>query len=120
MGKVRFFVGKSGPHGLHGQDYGRTVEFEAERLGEYAENDRNQYGRVETLYRSEDGRLIVAWRSWSAWQGEFDHFGLEVVSEADLGPGGRYEWLGRQSGFSRAVSLDEALALQKKEGYDGL
>jgi hypothetical protein len=60
---------------------------------------------------------------WSRWQGEPNTYDLLEVTEADLGPNGRFEALGREAGFGRPLTLDEALnpwdGLTLGEGDDG-
>ena len=70
---------------------------------------------AEDLYITEDSRYIVhVTVEWPDEETEFDEcFVLEVGYE-DLCPGGRFRSLGRQAGIEPAVSLDEALALQKQ------
>lgn len=94
------------------QDNLRPVEFEgallASRWG-YTGDD-NTRGVAEFLYRTGDGRLIVYVEEWSRWQGEPNTYTLHEVSEDALEVGGEYEWLGREAGFGRPLTLDEALA----------
>jgi len=52
---------------------------------------------------------VVYVEDWSRWQGEPNHYSLCQVTEADLGVGGRFEALGREAGFGRPLTLDEAL-----------
>lgn len=98
------------------QDDRRPVEFVGEELAQRTEyglhrgNPTDTRGVTETLYRTEDGRLVVHVEDWSRWQGEPDHHSLVQVTEADLQPGGRFEALGREAGLGRSLTLDEALA----------
>ncbi|OGO41597.1 MAG: hypothetical protein A2Z04_06735 [Chloroflexi bacterium RBG_16_57_9] len=102
----------------HTQDTTREVEFMGEVLSHYtAYDDSNRSGGPtdtrgvsQTLYRAEDGRLIVYVEDWSHWQGEPSHYYLLAVDKDDLGVNGRFEELGRGAGFGRALTLDEALA----------
>ena len=98
-------------------DTRREVEFVGEELGrrtEYGEGRgggiTDTRGTTETLYRAEDGRLIVHVNDWSRWQGEPDILSLHHVTETDLQPGGQYELLGAGCGFGRPLTLDEGLS----------
>jgi hypothetical protein len=97
------------------QDSRRPVEFVGEQLAtrtEYGSGDHgltDTRGVTETLYKAEDGRFIVYVEDWSRWQGEPNHYSLREASAEDLGPGGRYEDLGREAGMGRPLTLDEAL-----------
>ena len=99
-------------------DNRRPVEFVGELLAtrtEYGNDHRSgnptdTRGITETLYRTEDGRLVVYVEKWSRWQGEPSHYSLYQVTEADLSVGGQYEDLGREAGFARPLTLDEVLA----------
>jgi len=99
------------------QDTRRPVTFTGEELGEYQEyglergNLTDTRGTTETLYRAEDGRLIVHSYEWSHWQGEPNTEFLTEVTEEDLRPGGRFEALGAVCGFGRPLTLDEALEI---------
>jgi len=93
------------------EDNLRPVKFRGEVLGRretYTGGDDTR-GVTETLYKTEDGRLIVYVEVWSRWQGEWDRSNLHKVTEADLGVGGEFELLGRQAGLGRPLTLDEAL-----------
>lgn len=95
----------------------REVEFVGEELArhtEYGYSDRtggltDTRGVTETLYKTEDGRLIVYIEDWSRWQGEPNHYSLVEVTEDDLGINGRFEALGNEAGFGRPLTLNEAL-----------
>ncbi|MFA5266041.1 MAG: hypothetical protein WC378_19640 [Opitutaceae bacterium] len=65
---------------------------------------------TETLYRTADDRLVVYVDDWSRWQGEPDTYSLHEVAQTDLQPGGLFESLGRECGFGRPLTLDEALS----------
>ena len=100
----------------HVEDDRREVVFEGEQLAQVMRYGTNKHGALtdtrgvtETLYRTSDGRLVVHVADWSRWQGEPNVERLERVSEADLQPGGRFERLGREAGFGRPLTLDEAL-----------
>jgi hypothetical protein len=66
-------------------------------------------GVTQTLYRAEDGRLVVHVKDWSNWQGEPNTYTLLPVTESALQPGGPFELLGAEAGFGRPLTLDEAL-----------
>jgi hypothetical protein len=89
----------------------RPVEFEAQELGRYGTltGDNDTRGIDQTLYKTEDGRLIVYNKDWSLWQGEPTTYSLHQVDEADLSPTGEFSDLGYESGFGRPLTLDEAL-----------
>jgi len=99
------------------QDRIREVEFVGERLGDYTEYGYSTRGGgltdtrgvTQTLYRTEDGRLVVYVKDWSHWQGEPNVYSLHEVSEEDLGVNGKYEDLGCEAGFGRPLTIDEAL-----------
>lgn len=99
------------------QEHLRPVEFVGEKLASRREytGDNDTRGVDETLYRCEDGRLVVYVEDWSRWQGEPDTYRLVPVVEADLGPNGRFEYLGQEAGMGRALTLDEALAADDGE-----
>ncbi|HOG46785.1 MAG TPA: hypothetical protein PLJ35_14770 [Anaerolineae bacterium] len=95
----------------------RPVEFVGELVAsrtEYGYSDRGYLsdtrGVDESLYRAEGGRLLVYTEDWSRWQGEPNHYTLREVTEADLAVGGDYEALGREAGFGRPLTIDEALS----------
>lgn len=92
-------------------DKRRLVEFVGERLGVYDTftGDDDTRGVRETLYKAEDGRLIVHVKDWSLWQNEPDTESLHKVTETDLQPNGRFNFLGAKCGFGRPLTLDEAL-----------
>ncbi|MCI0398824.1 MAG: hypothetical protein L0332_24265, partial [Chloroflexi bacterium] len=71
--------------------------------------DNDTRGVDQTLYRTEDGRLIVYTEEWTRWQGETSTYTLHEATEADLRPGGDLEMLGYECGFGRPLTLDEAL-----------
>lgn len=99
------------------QDNRREVQFVGEELAtrtEYGHSDKggitDTRGVTETLYRTEDGRLIVHVKDWSHWRGEPNHYSLHEITEADLQPGGQYDGLGTEAGFGRPLTLEEALS----------
>jgi len=99
------------------QDDTRQVEFVGEELATqrtYGLSDRtgnltDTRGVDETLYKTENERLVVHVKEWSHWQGEPNRYYLVEVSEDDLGVNGRFEALGAEAGFGRPLTLDEAL-----------
>lgn len=103
------------------QDDRWEVQFEGEELAQrtgygYDRGDlTDTRGVTQTLYRTEDGRLVVHVEDWSRWQGEPTTYTLLEVTEEDLGVGGRFEALGREAGFGRPLTLDEALACPEEE-----
>ena len=104
------------------QDDRRTVEFFGEEVGHlttYGYDSKrgaltDTRGTTETLYRTEDGRLVVHVKDWSQWQGEPNIESLHQITEADFEPGARYEALGAACGFGRPLTLDEALTLREE------
>ena len=97
------------------QDSTREAQFRGEELAQRTEygyhkgNITDTRGVTETLYRTDDGRLVVHIKDWSRWQGEPTTYSLLEVTEEDLGVGGRFEALGREAGLGRPLTLDEAL-----------
>jgi hypothetical protein len=99
------------------QDLTRPVEFIGEKLAsrtKYSysslmDSPTNARGVTETLYKTEDGRLVVHVKKWSRSPGEPTEHGLCKVTEEDLGVNGRFEALGRKAGYGRPLTLDEAL-----------
>jgi hypothetical protein len=118
MDTIKVFVG-SVVAGNSGQvnDARHPVTFEGEELArrtEYGEGRggvgiTDTRGVTETLYKTGDGRLIVHVEDWSRWQGEPTTESLHQATSADLGPNGCFEALGREAGFGRPLTLDEAL-----------
>ena len=107
------------------RDTTREVEFEGEQLAEYTEpgtdedgNPTDTRGHIERLYRAADGRLIVHVTDWSHWEGEPDISRLHEVTEADLSGRGRFTNLGREAGYGRPLTLDEALTPLDRLEYD--
>lgn len=99
-------------------DNRRDVEFVGEELAtrtEYGVGERggitDTRGVTETLYRADDGRLLIHAEDWSRWKGEPDTESLQEVTEADLSATGIYAALGAKAGLGRPLTLDEALNL---------
>ena len=97
-------------------DNRREVQFIGEEVASRTEYGLGRNGGItdtrgvtETLYRAEDGRLLVHVKDWSRWQGEPNTYSLHPVTEADLGPNGRFAALGAEAGYGRPLTLDEAL-----------
>jgi len=113
--KVRIGTVESGSGGIT-QDCTKEVQFTGEELGHNSEYGyeggrvTNSRGVVETLYKTEDGRLLVHVRDWSHWQGEPTRFSLVEVTEEELSPRGRFAFLGAEAGYGRPMTLDEALS----------
>ena len=107
------------------QDNTREVQFKGEELAartEYGYNDRtgsitDTRGTTETLYKTDDGRLVAHVEDWSRWQNEPTTYTLHEITEADLQPNGRFETLGTEAGFGRPLTLDEALAPAPSDVY---
>ncbi len=99
------------------QENTHEVEFVGELLAyenKLAYDDRrggltDTRGTTRTLYRTDKGKLVVHIHEWSRWQGEPDSYYLLEADEADLGPNGRFWMLGKQAGFGRPLTLEEAL-----------
>jgi len=97
-------------------DATREVQFTGEELAKLSTPGRSDRGDItdsrgvtETLYRAEDGRLVVHVKDWSQWQGEPTTYSLREVTDADLGANGEFEALGHEAGYGRPLTLDEAL-----------
>lgn len=98
-------------------DTRRDVQFVGEELASRTEYGEGRQGGItdsrgvtETLYKTDDDRLIVHVKDWSHWQGEPNEYSLREVTETDLQPNGQYELLGAKAGFGRPLTLGEALA----------
>lgn len=98
-------------------DTRQKVQFTGEKLGSYTEYGTDRHGRItdtrgttETLYRTEDGQLVVHIDDWSRWEGEPGSETLRRVREEDLHPGGPYTHLGAACGFGRPLTLVEAVS----------
>lgn len=104
-------------------DNRRDVVFVGEQLAERTEYGTGRdgvsitdtRGRTETLYRTDDGRLVVHIKDWSRWQGEPSTYSLRQVTEDDLGPTGDLAELGAEAGMGRPMTLDEALGESETE-----
>lgn len=98
-------------------DTRRPVEFAGEELGTYREYGEGRdgvgitdtRGVTETLYKAEDGRLIVHVKDWSNWQGEPTTESVHEVTAADLGATGQFSALGLECGYGRPLTLEEVL-----------
>jgi len=107
------------------QDLTREVEFEGEKLGEYREfgyderrgNLTDTRGVTETLYKTDDDRLVAHIKDWSQWQGEPTTYSLHEVTKDDLVGNGRFARLGREAGMGRPLTLAEVLAVDETGMY---
>jgi len=101
----------------HVRDDRRSVRFVGKALAHVELGDDGRVGRAgncgttQTLYQLPDGRLVVHSHYRTAWVGEPNTDRLVVVTEEDLGPTGRYRWLGARAGYDRDLTVDEALDL---------
>ena len=112
MDVIKLWIGSvKDVSGGHVVDSRRPVEFEAETVGSFRTltGDSDTRGVKQTLYRAVDGRLVVHVENWSRWQGEPTTTSLRQVNQADLDVNGEFEELGRECGFGRSLTLDEAL-----------
>jgi len=104
-------------HNGYSQDSRRVVEFSGVELGKRTEYDydagkgclTDTRGATETLYKAQDGRLIVHVDDWSRWQGEPSTERVHEIQESELQTGGQYELLGAECGFGQPLTLEEAL-----------
>jgi len=112
MDTITVHVGKIVATDNFTQDDTREVQFVGEKLATYKRfvDLGGTRGVAETLYRTEDGRLIVHVADWSQWVNEPNYYLLFEVTESDLQVGGRFEALGHEAGFGRPLTLDEALS----------
>ena len=94
------------------RDLTQMAEFTGEKIGSWCDGLDDSRGVEETLYKAEDGRLVVHVRQWSNWQGESTRYHLQPIEQADLEPGGSFEFLGAAAGMSRPMTLDEACAIE--------
>ncbi len=106
-------------------DNTREVEFVGESLASRTEYGLGRDGGItdsrgvtETLYKTEDGRLVVHVKDWSHWQSEPNTYTLHEVTEADLGANGQFEALDAEAGYGRPLTLDEALTPKGDEFVD--
>ena len=112
MEEITLYVGTvTAPRGFV-QDRRRPVVFRGEKVAElsWLTGNDDTRGVNQTLYRTEDGRLVVYVEEWSRWQGEPSRYRLYQVTEVDLDVGGEFEDLGREAGMARPLTLDEALS----------
>ena len=100
------------------QDKTRRVRFHGEKLGSYTEfkldpisrSLTDTRGATQTLYRTDDGRFLVHIEDWSRWNDEPTRYNLLEIEEEDLWTGGRFEFLGRKTGLTPPMSLEEYLS----------
>jgi len=83
------------------------VEFDGVKRGER----RIGVSDKEVLYKTSDGRFIVYTRMW---EGSVTTRKLHLVTKKDLVVGGKFEALGRELGFCKPLTLDEALGIKKE------
>jgi len=118
METVKLTIGsvQSSASGTATLDTTQDVEFQGELLAEHREpgtgrdgGPTDTRGTTTKLYRASDGRLIVHVKEWSHWQGEPTTWHLYQVTEGDLTGRGQFAPLGREAGYGRPLTLDEAL-----------
>jgi len=96
----------------------RKVEFVGEEVAtrtEWGISDKtggiiDTRGVDETLYKTDDDRLVVHVKDWSYWQGEPTVYSIHEVTKNDLCVDGRYAALGAEAGYGRPLTLDEAVS----------
>lgn len=94
-------------------DYTHEVEFIGEHLaavtlfGHHNGLPTDTRGVDQALYRAQDGRLIVAEKAWSNWQGEATHYAVRETTPEDLARDDPE--LAREANMARPLTLDEAL-----------
>ena len=123
MEKIEVLIGSicTGNSGLT-LDTTLTVEFDGELIGTYKEPglDRggvsDSRGTVRTLYRADDGRLIVHIFVWSRWQNEADRYSLQQVTVDELRD--RYPFLAAACGLGEPLTLDQALTVEDDDDED--
>ena len=78
-------------------DRTRLVEFEGQLLAvrEETTNAEGTVGFTETLYYTEDRRLIVHIESWTTQYGQQSIYTVLEIDRTDLQPAGRFEVLGQ-------------------------
>lgn len=102
------------------EDTRMPVEFEGEEVahlgsfGDHRGGISDTRGRNETLYTTDDGKLIAHVEQWSHWQGEPNIERLQEIKQTDLEPGGEFEQLGVKAKMSRSMTVDEALGRGQK------
>ena len=117
MEQVTVMVGSitTGNSGLT-RDTTRDVNFTGERLGEYRQPGMHKgtisdsRGTIKTLYRTEDGRLIVHIQNWTRWVGEATSYTLHTVTLAELVK--EYPFLADACGLGQPLTLDQALSVE--------
>ena len=77
----------------------RTRRIQGNRLAAREEtiNDEGTMGYAETLYYTDDRRLIVHVEHWSRLGGQMSTYSMVEISGSDLAAGGRFEVLGRDA-----------------------
>lgn len=66
--------------GTEGFKRTRKVKFTGEKLATYSDQ-ANHRGLSKTLYRNDDGELLLHVRNWSNWQNESTNKTLKKVTE---------------------------------------
>jgi hypothetical protein len=113
MSKIVVLVGSVTVGNNATLDTTRKVEFDGEEIATYREAGTHEgqvtdtRGVVETLYKTDDGRLIVHANDWSHWQREPTIYSLHEVTEETLRE--RFPFLADEAGMGRPLTLDEAL-----------
>lgn len=91
----------------------RDVEFKGELLARHQWGTGPCSGVRQRLFRTPDGRYIVSVATWRTKPRQETHYTLHEVTEDDLMAGGEYEALGAALREETALSLDEALDLER-------
>jgi len=113
MEKLRLYIGShSVMRDGRSVDETRPVSFVGELV--YARSVGDTRGTTESLYRLEDGSLIVHLEHWSRWQGEPNRALLIRVELSDLDVHGRFELLGHAAGMARDLTVDEACSASEQ------
>ena len=94
-------------------DLTAPVTFRGEALGSLtAETDGIRRERW-SLFRTEDGRLVLYTAKTSQQMHEPSLYALKTLQPEDLQPGGAYALLGQRCGLWSAMTLDQALEAQR-------
>lgn len=113
MEKLRLYIGS---HNVtrdgRSVDETRPVSFVGELVCARSQGDTR--GVTESLYRLEDGSLVVHLEHWSRWQGEPNRALLIRVESSGLDAYGRFELLGHAAGMARDLTVDEACSASEQ------
>ena len=90
-------------------DLTTTVEFDATIRGRRTIGPSDD----ETLYKVSDGRMVVYTKTYNLSKNDTE-YSLHLVTKKDLVVGGKFELLGRELGFCKPLTLDEALGIKKE------